>query len=203
MATSRVLLVAMCAVVGSLSVCLAQEWGAGDEADSWIVLQPGLEEDIPRYEMALSFSESRPSQFGRQQDQKVCRPLESPEQGYTERVDFDSTALGVQYSLLVRPAREIAWLGQEASSRSAVLRVAVLRSDNGDDPKLIEEGYVSAGQSFSLPVEVPAAQFDLPMERPLRGAVDFRLDTTRLDAYRASMTLTLNASLTGSLLLAK
>lgn len=201
MATLRVVFVAVCAVVSSVSLCGAQGQRAGAEADSWIVLQQGLAQDVCRYEIPLSLSESSPSPLGRPQSEEVFEVLDAPEQGYTQRVDFDPAPVGGRYSLLLRPATEIKWLSSQGSSGSTLLQIAILQGREENDLEVVKEGYVSQGQSFSLPIKVPADQLDLRRDKPVRGSVEFRLNLTRPETYRARMTLNVNAFLVGSMIM--
>jgi hypothetical protein len=199
MAALRVLIVVTCVVAGSVSLCVAQGQPSGPEAGTWIVLQQGLDKDVPRYEIPLSGSDSRPGQFNSQPTERAFKPLDSSEKDFTHRVDFDPTGVGIQYSLLLRPAKEIEWLSQENIAAN-LFRVMILQGRNEMDLKTAKEGYVSMGQSFSLPVEVPGIQLGLSTKPSVRGSVDFRFDTMRPGIYRAFMTFNLNASLTGSVM---
>jgi hypothetical protein len=198
MATLRVLIVRMWIVAGPISFCAAQGLKAGPEAGSWMILQQGLGQDVPRYEIALSLSETRPSQFGSQQINKVFESLDAPEDGYTHRVDFDPTPEGVRCALLLRPAREIVWLGREDSGGYSLFRVAVLQGRAEEDLKTVKEGYVSMGQSFSVPIEIPGAALGLPGQESVRGSMEFRVDPMGPGTYRVYLTPNVNASLTGS-----
>jgi hypothetical protein len=114
-------------------------------------------------------------------------------------VDFDPAPVGIRCALLLRPAKEIEWLGREDSGYN-LFRIAILQGRAGEDLKTVKEGYISMGQSFSLPVEIPGAQLGLPVKQLVRGSLDFRFDTTRPETYRAFLALNLNASLTGSVM---
>jgi hypothetical protein len=200
MATLRVLIVGVFVVAGPILFGAAQDQKPEAGGGSWVVLQQGLNKDAPRYEIALSLNESRPGQFGSQPIEKAFRPLDPPENGYTHRVDFDPTPAGVQTSFLLRPAKEIEWLGREDYSGMSLFRVAVLQGRDANDLKTIKEGYTSMGQSFSLPVEIPTAQLNLPTKQPVRGSMEFRFDTVRAGTFRGFLSLVLNATLTGSVM---
>lgn len=199
MAGLRGLIVGVCVVAGSIAFCRAEDRKPEAEAGSWIVLQQGLDKDAARYEISLSMSDTRAGQSGNQPIEKAFRRLDASENGFTHRADFDPTPMGIQCSLLLRPAREIEWLGREDSGYN-LIRVAVLQGREGEDPKAVREGYVSMGQNFSLPVEISGDQLGLPTKQPVRGSLDFRVDMTRPETYRALLTLNLNASLTGSVM---
>ncbi len=199
MAGLRGLIVGVCVVAGSIAFCRAEDRKPEAEAGSWIVLQQGLDKDAARYEIPLSLSESRFGPSGNQQSDKPFRRLGASENEFTHQVDFNPTPMGTQYSLLLRPAREIEWLGREESGYNTY-RVAVLQGRDGEDPKTLKEGYASLGQSFFLPVEIFGTQLGLPAKQIIRGSLDFRFEAPRPELFRAYLALNLNASLMGSVM---